>query len=155
MALQYQRECLTNGILEMNILNQRLGRDLEAHASDTRPVTTLSKAVRAFAKQVTGTKGDVVFATQLHVPAAMYSMCKQNVQQYVQSHGGTAVYGWSLWSGIYCLEAEYHVIWKSAEGKHYNITPHIDNKTLYEGYFVIDASMADACSAPPNQLLWK
>lgn len=88
MSLQYQQECFANGTLQVSIMNPRSDRSLETHASDTRPVTTLSKVVKAFTNDVTGQKKcDVVFATQLYVPGAMYRMCDHNVEKHVQTHG--------------------------------------------------------------------
>lgn len=56
--------------------------------------------------------------------AAKPLACTLNVEDKIQKEGGSAVYGWKIWEwyGL-MIEAEFHTVWRSADGDLYDITP--------------------------------
>lgn len=76
---------------------------------------------------------------------ADYDECFINVSKKVLSNGGRAIIGWAIWElPKIIIEAQFHSIWESPEGKFVDITPRKGNfdKVLfiedpnltYEGY---------------------
>lgn len=70
---------------------------------------------------------------------AEYGDCFPNVERKVQREGGSAVYGWQFAEYAYMIEAEFHAIWQSPEGKIIDITPSADPEAK-QILFVIDSN---------------
>lgn len=55
---------------------------------------------------------------------AVKNECFDNVEKHIQIYGGTVEFGWQIWEWpLVLVEAEFHAIWKSKEGKRVDITP--------------------------------
>lgn len=64
-----------------------------------------------------------------HVPVepageARAQHCFLNVASHVETHGGRVRHGWAIWEwpGV-LLQAEFHAVWESPEGRKVDITP--------------------------------
>lgn len=64
------------------------------------------------------------------VPNATLDDCLLNVFEQVTTHGGAERQGWAIWyiPGVW-VEAEYHCIWLSPDGRLIDITPKKDGET--------------------------
>lgn len=67
--------------------------------------------------------------------------CQTNVAHKISKDGGKRLIGWCIWKSPVLLEAEYHHVWVSPEGKIEDITPQSDNRK--EILFVIDPEQKD------------
>ena len=73
-------------------------------------------------------------AKPVHVPvrsrfASQPNECFYNVRDAVDSEGGNAVYGWTIWiwPGV-LIEAEHHAVWEQANGALIDVTPKDDGE---------------------------
>lgn len=58
-------------------------------------------------------------------PDALMNECFPNVQRKIARDGGTHINGWAIWQWAnIMIEAEAHSVWKTADGKLIDITPH-------------------------------
>ena len=70
-------------------------------------------------------------------PSAECGKCHFNVMKAVDEQGGSIVFGWVIWlCNRGWLEAEFHSLWRSPDGKLLDITPDPDGET--RRLFVID-----------------
>jgi hypothetical protein len=69
----------------------------------------------------TGTPMNIPYAPVVDEP---FNECVSIVKEHVARHGGSAVYGWSIWEwpGV-LIEAEFHVAWQSVDNGIVDITP--------------------------------
>ena len=56
--------------------------------------------------------------------------CYLNVKRRVAEEGGSILHGWTIWyePGRF-IEAEHHAVWVSPDGRHLDVTPHVDGET--------------------------
>lgn len=89
----------------------------------------LTKTVRAFCGEVEFGKEPVYVAVDPQADAKEND-CFVNVERKVKDAGGTCQYGWVIWEweGV-MLEAEFHAIWVSQDGKRLDVTPKADHET--------------------------
>ncbi len=67
--------------------------------------------------------------------------CQTNVAKKIEKDGGRRLIGWCIWKSPVLLEAQYHHVWLSPEGKIEDITPQSDEgETIL---FVIDPEQKD------------
>ena len=154
--LDFQAQEIAANRLLITVLNFCSDRTLTVHGSDTRPVMSPSKKLLAFVEAVMGCrvpKGQLVYTVPRAVDGSRYGRCMQNVRSQVDREGGEVVWGWSLWAGAHMFEAEWHVVWKTPEGAYINLTPHMDNVSLYGGYFLRDTRYVE--DVQPSRVLWK
>lgn len=60
------------------------------------------------------------------------SNCFDNVATKCKKDGGKPLYGWIIWDNPLYVEAEFHCIWTSDDGKKYkDITPQKDEKDKF------------------------
>jgi len=56
--------------------------------------------------------------------------CLDNVRREVAKHGGSIQHGWIIWEAPgSLLEAVFHAVWRSPEGKLVDVTPQFDGET--------------------------
>ena len=57
------------------------------------------------------------------------NFCFQNVETQIENFSGKKCYGWEIWykKGM-IIEAEFHCIWQSPEGRFLDITPQMDGE---------------------------
>ncbi|MFA5360065.1 MAG: SEC-C domain-containing protein [Patescibacteria group bacterium] len=51
------------------------------------------------------------------------SECLPAVKEKIEKDGGSQILGWQVWKSDFWIEAEFHSVWKSPEGKLIDITP--------------------------------
>ena len=50
--------------------------------------------------------------------------CFPIVKEYIRTHGGTSVIGWTLWEmPTLFIEAEFHAVWRAPDGRLLDISP--------------------------------
>ena len=88
----------------------------------------LTKTVRAFCGEVESGKEPVYVAVDPQANAKEND-CFINVERKLTDDGGTCQYGWMIWEweGV-LLEAEFHAIWVSPDGKRLDVTPKTDHE---------------------------
>jgi len=154
--LDIEKQALATGTLQIDYLNPRSDRQLETHGSDTTQASPDSEGVKALLAHL-GLGGPVVVAKCHSVHQGPYMQAFANVTSAIKESGGKAVYGWSLYEGKYCVEAEYHAVWLY-KGRHYNVTRSMEDQP-YDIAFVEDrvarTKMAANDKAPSNRLWWK
>jgi hypothetical protein len=71
-------------------------------------------------------------------PETAVNDCFVNVSDKIMRDGGRTQYGWAIWylPGI-LMEAEFHAIWISPEGKSLDITPRPINFNKYYFYPIL------------------
>ena len=129
------------------------------HAHDTHPAQTKSKGIIRLlrAMKLDYSLAALVGATPQFV--GQYGRCSYNVELTIRKHGGTRVYGWSLWEGKYVVEAEAHCVWQPPDKEYYiNVTPSQGGE-LYSHLFISDPEVAISFQikkrGPPNKIYWK
>lgn len=89
------------------------------------PITpaTISEAIAALCDEVSpGVAPEYVDVAPYS--GALVNECFPNVRTQIERGGGTMVIGWSIWeSPGFFVEAEYHAVWRSPEGRLVDITP--------------------------------
>ncbi|MRW83746.1 zinc chelation protein SecC [Pseudoduganella sp. FT26W] len=62
-------------------------------------------------------------------PAAEVNECFANVARKIDTDGGSIQHGWSIWQfGSWMVEAEFHAVWRNADGKLIDISPKPDGE---------------------------
>lgn len=65
-----------------------------------------------------------LYVSVLPEPGALPNECFQNTEIKAQRDAGSVVYGWQLWEWPSVLiEAEFHAVWRSPDGRLIDITP--------------------------------
>jgi hypothetical protein len=64
------------------------------------------------------------------VPEGPQGHCYPNVQEKIKQHGGSVVYGRTIWMGKYLIEAEWHCVWSDSRcpGQLLDVTSKEDNE---------------------------
>lgn len=105
------------------------------------PVNATAPAILALCHQLTPNESRAPsFVPNLVSTQSSAGNCFNNVAQHQANHGGSIQYGWCIWEtpGI-LLQAEFHAVWKTPDGKLVDITPH--NQNLRDGHilFLVDS----------------
>lgn len=85
------------------------------------------------------------------MPNAQPAHCHPNCASIVKERGGKVVYGWAFWEHPKYLQAEFHSVWQTDDGKLIDITPDPDEAT--QRLFGIDHVRKFKGFAIPNQYL--
>lgn len=94
-----------------------------------RTPTTLTKQLLGLAANVAH-RSTPLYVLVHPEPGAQTNACFHNVAAKVRKDGGTIVHGWLLWEWPNVLiEAEFHAIWQTSDGKLIDITPRTDGET--------------------------
>jgi hypothetical protein len=86
----------------------------------------INSVVRQFSRELGG--------TPRYVPVSPLTFCEHmrcflNVWEAVKCGGGKAIYGWIIWlDPKRMIDAEYHAVWETPDGKWYDITPTVDGE---------------------------
>ena len=64
-----------------------------------------------------------VFVPVRPEPGAKHDECFTAVKRKIESEGGRALYGWSIWQSPVMVEGEFHAVWESPTGELVDITP--------------------------------
>lgn len=102
---------------------EMLAREREAAdvVSETTPVS-LSPALEEFCLTLGGDQP--VFVPVVDDPHGMYGWCNDGVAEKIKVVGGSIAFGWTVWEWPDVLwTAEFHAVWRSSEGKLFDITP--------------------------------
>lgn len=54
---------------------------------------------------------------------AVIEDCTENVARAIAEHGGTARLGWMIWENDFMVEAIFHAVWESPDGRTVDVTP--------------------------------
>lgn len=76
-----------------------------------------------------GIVDDLVYVDVIPDNDATFGQCCPNVLRKVEQTAGEVVYGWKFCEFSYMIEAEFHAIWKSPDGKFVDITPSAEPTT--------------------------
>lgn len=119
------------------------------------PVTPaeLSQALTMLCQRIDPNGASPVYVDVRPLQGAPSKECFPIVDEYVLSHGGSSVIGWSLWElPTLFIEAEFHSIWQSPDGALLDIAPKVeptdrilflpDPARRYEGRQVNNVRMA-------------
>lgn len=90
-----------------------------------RPPKIIKPYVISFARQVVGANAAFPFYVECTpVQGAPYDECFHLIDDCVSNCGGTSVIGWAIWERpkVY-IEAEFHAVWRSPDGKHIDFAP--------------------------------
>lgn len=55
--------------------------------------------------------------------------CFLNVPEVIAREGGEMICGWTIWQGKFLLDAEFHGVWRTPDGKYVDVTPKPDGET--------------------------
>lgn len=88
--------------------------------------SVLRPAIGAFCVGIGGPPP--VFVPVVAAPGALPGRCCFNVATAMARHGGSEVFGWTVWEGPLFLTAEFHANWSPAEGELLDITPKPDGE---------------------------
>jgi hypothetical protein len=90
--------------------------------------STITPAARVFARKVSrGFEPDFIDITPLS--GCLPGNCHLNVARLVRERGGSGETGWAIWQyGRLWLEAEFHEIWVTPEGRRLDVTPDADGE---------------------------
>lgn len=150
----------------MKVVNPRVDRTITQHAGDTSPAFFRTSAINDLLVHMGLTDEDDnrvwIMKTSDQYGGGTFARCAQNVELILQRDGGRAVYGWTLWQGEYCVEAEAHVVYQRLyeDSAVYNVTPHYDG-TVLSGLFVEDDRLyqkllrSPSRTKPKNVLMWR
>jgi hypothetical protein len=72
---------------------------------------------------ILGIVDDLVYVDVIPDSDSTFGECCPNVLRKVEQKSGEVVYGWKFYEFSYMIEAEFHAIWKSPNGKFIDITP--------------------------------
>jgi hypothetical protein len=95
-----------------------------------KPTTpnTITQEIRQFCSSIDSTQQPVYLAVQ-PAQGAEYRQCFPNVARKQQQAGGAIQHGWVIWeSPGNFLEAEFHAVWVSPDGKRIDVTPQPDKE---------------------------
>lgn len=119
------------------------------------PVTPaeLSQPLIALCQLIGPSSTRPVYVDARPLPDMPSKECFPIVEQYIQTHGGSSVFGWSFWElPTLFIEAEFHAVWQSPEGALLDIAPKVepterilflsDPARRYEGRQVNNVRMA-------------
>lgn len=90
------------------------------------PVTPaeLSQELTALCQRIVPNGSSPTYVDARPLRGAPSKECFPIVDEYVQSHGGSSVIGWSLWElPTLFIEAEFHAVWQSPDGALLDIAP--------------------------------
>lgn len=101
----------------------------------------ITSEIRKLCNQIAAGTNPIYLKVQ-PAPESEKLECFPNVENFVAKNGGSIQYGWRIgeWSGV-MIEAEFHAVWLSPNGKFIDITPFDeeqilflpDNTKIYEG----------------------
>ena len=150
-----QEESITNGTLKIVYLNPNKQRTLSLHGADTQNVTHMNKHVKKMLEMM---KLDHTATKRMYADPTYkgtYARCFRNTHVVQKERGGEVVWGWSLFEGKYCVEAEYHSVWVPPNTKRYmNVTTNIAGQP-YSGMLIEAFQPMINGATPPNRLYWK
>jgi hypothetical protein len=87
-----------------------------------RTPESINSNVNLLLKKIPHSERPVYVAVQPS-PEAKVDECFLNVDRKISKDSGSIVLGWAVWQNEFLIEAEFHSIWKSNEGKLIDITP--------------------------------
>lgn len=101
-----------------------IARDLLEKVKQVPP-TEITPVVRSLCQFINPNAQPIRVAVEPSEGAEI-SECFGNVLQHAERHGGSIVYGWSiwLWPRVY-VEAEHHAVWDDGNGRLIDVTPHL------------------------------
>lgn len=108
----------------------------------------LSQDVLEFMRSISKEKHTFLKTKSSH-PKFLPNFCFENVLDKCKVDGGTPLYGWAIWKNQLMVEAEFHCVWVSPNGKKIvDVTPQTDgSKRLV---FLPDPSMIYQGITVPN-----
>lgn len=90
-----------------------------------RPPKLIKPYVETFVRQVVGGNGASPFCVSCApLQGGPQNECFALVEAHVARHGGSAILGWAIWERPKVfIEAEFHTIWRTPDGRHIDIAP--------------------------------
>jgi SEC-C motif len=117
----------------------------------TRPPASITKSVARFVGRLVPGATPTWVSVQT-LPESLPNDCFNNVESLVAAQGGARAIGWAVWEwpNTY-LEAEFHAVWKTEDGRLLDVTPKEggetqilfvpDSRRSYTGEFVDNPRM--------------
>lgn len=111
-------------------IEQIRAQSAEQFASDKRDASQvteitpieITEAARRFAAALGNS--DPVFVPVVDDAYGLYGFCSDGVREKINSDGGSAVFGWTIWEWPGAmLTAEFHAVWRDDAGTLLDITP--------------------------------
>lgn len=152
---EIQKRSIASDMLKMVYLNPNKARTLSLHGADTQNVARMNKHVQETLKlmKLNPANAQRMYADPMY--KGTYARCFRNTCVVRQKRGGANVWGWSLFEGKYCVEAEYHSVWVPPNTTRYvNVTTNIGGQP-YSGMFIESFQPLINGVASPNRLYWK
>jgi hypothetical protein len=154
-AEERQTKAIQDGNLHFRFLNPRQDRSVALDANDTANVFEITPGCRQLLERM---HLDPKGCRMMRVDSTVllpYGRCVQNVRCVVKKHGGKILFGWCLYEGKLAVEAEFHAVWESPDGKTIaNVTANSCNLP-YCGMFITDPAIENVVQAPSNVVFWK
>jgi hypothetical protein len=90
-----------------------------------RPPKIIKPYVMTFARQVVGCDDVTPFYVECFpLNGGPHNECFALVESYITIHGGEMIVGWAIWERPKVfIEAEFHAIWRSPDGRFVDIVP--------------------------------
>lgn len=103
------------------------------HSILSRHGVTFETAPRTIGPAILAMSADMgtempVFVHVDPLPGARPGWCFENVDRVVARSGGRRAHGWLYWASPAWLNAEFHAIWQSPEGRLIDVTPKPDGE---------------------------
>ena len=92
----------------------------------SHPVTpaVLSQPLIALCQEIVPGSSSPVYVDVRPLQGAPSKECFPIVEDYIRTHSGRSVFGWSLWEmPTLFVEAEFHAVWQSPDGNLLDISP--------------------------------
>ena len=144
MKLAPQIDTRVNRRTSMNSSYSRDSGTWETTRADVTP------EIRTFVLGLGAT--DPVLVPVVPTAGSAPGWCYRNVARAVAGEGGEPVHGWAFWACDLHATAEYHVVWRRADGELVDVTPKNDGEKQI--LFAADPSRSadfDFMLRPPNQ----
>lgn len=127
------------GIDEARVVAEGLARQRGSTLAETTP-TAISDPLFVFCRDEL--YGEPTFVPVAEDPNGVHGFCNLSVAAKVKQDGGRPLHGWTIWELPGALwTAEFHVVWKSPDGKLVDVTPKPDGETSI--LFVPDETYPD------------
>lgn len=95
----------------------------------TTPLS-ITPEILEFCKQIS--KSNPVYLDVQTSADSVKKECFGNVQNFISQNGGSIQHGWLIWEWQnVIIEAEFHAVWVSPEGKLTEISPAVEKKILF------------------------
>lgn len=110
-----------------------------------------------FSQRLLGFMSSVSKATPVFLPLTMLApeyiagQCHINVLHRIRLYGGEKVNGWIVWTAAGHDECEYHAVWRSPDGKLFDLTPRVDGEATV--LFLPDPSRLFAKGSGPGSIM--